>query len=116
MDEALHWTHETLAISSELNRRGNEARALRLLGEIASHRDSPEIEIAEQHYRQGLALAAEHGMHPLVAHCHLGLAKLYTRAGKREPAKEHLTTSIAMYREMDMAYWLEQATAELHQL
>ena len=116
MDEALHWTCETLAASTELKLRGTEACALRLLGEIASHRAPPEIETAEQHYRKGLTLAAEHGMRPLVAHCHLGLAKLYDRAGKREPAKEHFTTSITMYREMDMAYWLEQATAELHQL
>jgi tetratricopeptide (TPR) repeat protein len=116
MDEALHWTRETLALSSKLKQRGTEAATLRLLGEIASLRAPPEIETAEQHYREGLALAAEHGMRPLVAHCHFGLAKLYNRAGKREPTKEHLTTSIAMYREMDMAYWLEQATAELLQL
>jgi hypothetical protein len=28
-------------------------------------------------------------MPPLVAHCHLGLAKLYRRTGKREQAQEH---------------------------
>jgi hypothetical protein len=106
MDEALHWAHEALALSSELQQRGTQSWALRLLGEIASYRDPPEIETAEEHYLQGLALAAECDMRPLIAHCHLGLAKLYDRAGKHEPAKEHLTTSIAMYREMDMAYWL----------
>ena len=63
-DEALHWTRETLALSSELKQRGTEACALRLLGEIASHRDPLEIETAEQHYRQGLVLAAERGMRP----------------------------------------------------
>jgi hypothetical protein len=31
-----------------------------------------------------LALAEELGMRPLVAHCHLGLGKLYRHAGKRE--------------------------------
>jgi tetratricopeptide (TPR) repeat protein len=64
MDEALHWAHETLALSSELKQRGTEACALRLLGEIASHRDPPDVETAEQHYRQGLALAAELTMRP----------------------------------------------------
>ena len=29
--------------------------------------------------------------------------------GKREQAREHLTTATAMYREMDMRFWLEQA-------
>ena len=52
------------------------------------------------------------GMRPLVAHCHLGLGKLYRRTGKREQAQEHLTTATTMYREMDMRFWLEQAEAE----
>jgi hypothetical protein len=56
MDEALHWTCETLVLSNQLKMRGTEACALRLLGEIASHRAPPEVETAEQHYRQGLSL------------------------------------------------------------
>jgi hypothetical protein len=52
-------------------------------------------------------------MRPFVAHCHLGLGKLYRRTGKREQAQEHLRTATRMYREMDMTYWLEQAEAEL---
>ena len=112
MDEALHWANETLALSSELEQRGTEAYALRLLGAIASHRDAPELETAEQHYRQAFALAAELGMRPLVAHCHLGLGNLCRRAARRERAHEHLTTAATMYREMGMTYWLEKAAAE----
>ena len=48
-------------------------------------------------------------MHPLVAHCHLGLGKLYARAEQREQAREHLTTAATMYREMEMPFWLEKA-------
>jgi hypothetical protein len=55
-------------------------------------------------------------MRPLVAHCQLGLGKLYRRRGNREQALEHLTTAMAMYREMGMTYWLEQAAAEMRQL
>ena len=64
-------------------------------------------------YREALALAEPRGMRPLVAHCHLGLGKLYRRTGKREQAQEHLSTATSMYREMGMTYWLEQAEAEL---
>jgi hypothetical protein len=53
---------------------------------------------------------------PLVAHCHLGLGKLYRRAGQREQAREHLTTATTRYREMDMTFWLEQAGPELREL
>jgi hypothetical protein len=49
----------------------------------------------------------------LVAHCHLGLGKLYRRAGDRVKATEHLTTAATMYREMGMGFWLEQAEAEM---
>ena len=52
-------------------------------------------------------------MRPLVAHCHLGLGKLYRRTGDRAKAKEHLTTAATMYREMDMSFWLEKAEGAL---
>ena len=58
--------------------------------------------------------ASDLEMRPLVAHCHLGLGKLFLHMGKREQAQKHLTTATTMYREMGMTYWLEQAEAELH--
>ena len=97
-------------LARDRGERGHEAWALRLLGEIAS-RAIRRTSSRPAHYRQALALADELGMRPLVAHCHLGLGKLYRRTGKREQAQEHLTTATAMYREMDMRFWLEQAEA-----
>ena len=47
-------------------------------------------------------------MRPLVAHCHLGLGKLYRRPGKRQDAHEHLTTATTLYRKMDMRFRVEQ--------
>jgi hypothetical protein len=55
-------------------------------------------------------------MRPLIAHCHLGLGKLYRRTGNREQAREHLTTATTMYHEVGMAYWLEQAELEMRVL
>jgi len=95
---------------------GNVAHALYLLGDVASHPDRLDAETADANYRKALALAEPRGMRPLVAHCHLGLGKLYRRTGKREPAREHLTTATTMYREMGMTYWLEQAEAEIRAL
>jgi tetratricopeptide (TPR) repeat protein len=91
--------------------RGDEAWTLRLLGKVAVS-DGAEDE-ATFAYRDALALATELGMRPLVAHCHLGLGKLYRRTGKRKQAQEHLTTATTMYREMDMRFWLEQAEVEM---
>ena len=93
--------------------RGNEAYALRLLGEIAAHRAPPDVDEAAAHYRQALALAEELGMRPLQAHCHLGLGILYQRVGKREPARAALSTAIELLRAMEMTFWLPRAEAEL---
>jgi tetratricopeptide (TPR) repeat protein len=90
-----------------------EGQLLRLLGDIAAHPDRVEVETAEAHYRQALALAEELGLRPLMAHCHLEFGQLYRRTGQGEQAHEHLATATTMYREMDMRFWLEQAEAEM---
>jgi hypothetical protein len=102
---------EVVASSRALH--GLVAHALNLLGDIATHPDLFDAETGEGHYRKALALAEPRGMRPLVAHCHLGLGKLYRQTGKREQAQEHLTTATTMYREMDMTFWLEKAEAEM---
>ena len=75
------------AVESSPSHPGFAAHALHLLGDIATHPDRFDAESGEAHYRQALALAEPRGMRPLVAHCHLGLGKLYRRTGKREQAQ-----------------------------
>jgi tetratricopeptide (TPR) repeat protein len=110
IDEAASHTREALALTRRLGARASEAQAFCLVGDVAS---TGGAEDAERYYREALALATDLGMRPLVAHCHFGLGKLYRRTGKREQAQEHLTRATAMYREMDMTYWLKQAEAEM---
>jgi class 3 adenylate cyclase/tetratricopeptide (TPR) repeat protein len=115
--EAAHALAEgVLALTRGHQERGNQAYALRLLGEIAARRDPPESAQAEAHYRQALALAEELGMRPLQAHCHLGLGTLYAAIGQREQARTVLSTAMALYRDMDMTFWLHQAEAVLAQV
>ena len=95
---------------------GWRAHVLRLLGDIAAHPDRGEADTAEAHYRQALTLAEALGLRPLMAHCHLGLGALYRRAGTRQAAREHLTTAVTRFGEMDMRFWREQADAELKEL
>ena len=91
---------------------GFAAHALHLLGDIATHPDQFDAEQGEVQYRKALALAEQLGMRPLIAHCHLGLGKLYRRASKQKQAHEHLTTATTMYGQMDMRFYFEQAEAE----
>ena len=113
IDEATSHAREAVALAPRLGARGNEAHALCLCGDVASIAGA---EDAEGYYRQALALAEPRGMRPLIAHCHLGLGKMHYRMGNPGQAQEHLTIATAMYREMGMIYWLEQATAEARQL
>ena len=100
------------AVESSPVQPGFAAYAMHLLGDIATHPDQFDAESGEAHYRRALAVAEPRGMRPLVAHCHLGLGKLYRRTGRREQAREHLTIATTMYREMDMRFWLEQTAVE----
>jgi transcriptional regulator with AAA-type ATPase domain/tetratricopeptide (TPR) repeat protein len=113
MREALGCAERALAQSRERGERGYEAWALRLLGEVATHADVPDGGSAESHYRRAMALADELGMRPLLAHCSLGLGRLYERAGLLPKAVEHLTTAAGLYRDMGMDVWLAEADAAL---
>jgi len=114
--EAHRHAERALTLTRQRGERGDEAYALRLLGEIHSQETPPDDGRAEARYRQAMTLADHLGMRPLVAHCHLGLGRLYRRTDKREKAHEHLTIATTMYREMDMTYWLEQAEAPMKEL
>src|SRR5206468_11027096 len=100
-----------LALANEHQERGNEAYALRLLGEIATHRAPPDVDEATTHYRRALTLAEELGMRPLQAHCHLGLGTLYATVGQREQARAARALGVEAYRRRAMPFWLPQAQA-----
>jgi class 3 adenylate cyclase/DNA-binding SARP family transcriptional activator len=126
----LGWTYHALARASFLLGRLEQARHLgeralkyspshpgfaayaqHLLGDLATHSDRVDAKSGEAHYQQALALAEPLGMRPLVAHCMLGLGKLYRRTSKPGKARENFATALSMYRQMDMQYWLRKAQA-----
>ena len=93
------------ALARAHQERGNEAYALRLLGEIAANREPPEGPLAEGYYRQALTLAKSLGMRPVMGHCHLGRAKLSLKLGHRERARAELSAATDLYLAMDMRFW-----------
>jgi tetratricopeptide (TPR) repeat protein len=96
------------SVASSQRQPSFRAHALHLLGDLAAHPDRFDAESGVAHYQQALVLAQSHGMRPLVAHCHLGLGKLYGRAGQLKHASENLATATTMYHEMDMGFFLER--------
>jgi tetratricopeptide (TPR) repeat protein len=115
-EEAWQHARQALDLARQQKERGNEALALHQLGAVHAHADPPDVAQAEAHYQQALALAEELGMRPLVAHCHLGLGRLYGQTGRREPARAALSDAIELYSAMDMTFWLPQAEAALAQV
>jgi class 3 adenylate cyclase/tetratricopeptide (TPR) repeat protein len=115
VDEASALAGRLLDLSRTYTGSGYQGHACRLLGDVARHREPPDIDQAAAHYRQALALAEELGMRPLQAHCHLGLGTVYARTGQREQAQAELSAAIDLYQAMDMTFWLPQAEAALAQ-
>jgi tetratricopeptide (TPR) repeat protein len=116
LEEAQALADRVLALTRAYQERGHQAHALRLLGDIAARREPSEHDQAEDYYRQALALAEELGMRPLQAHCHRGLGTLDAKVGRPELARAELTAAIALYRAMDMTFWLPQAEATIAQI
>jgi len=110
--DATWHAERSLQLALEHKESAYEAFAHRILGELASRRESAEAIKAEEHLHRAMAMAEERDMRPLMARCHLDLARLHRRARRPDKAAGHLTTAAAMFREMQMPFWLEQAEAE----
>jgi tetratricopeptide (TPR) repeat protein len=115
-EEAWQHARQALDLARQHKERGNEALALHQLGVVHAHAAPPDVEQAEAHYQQALALAESLGMRPLVAHCHLGLGTLYAKTGRPEQARAELSAAVELYRAMEMTFWLPQAEAALAQV
>jgi tetratricopeptide (TPR) repeat protein len=116
VEEASTLAAQLLELSHTHTRPVYRAHACRLLGEVARRREPPDLDQAATHYRQALTLAEALGMRPLQAHCRRSLGMLYAMIGQQEQARTALTTAIAMYRAMEMTFWLPQTEAALAQV
>jgi class 3 adenylate cyclase/tetratricopeptide (TPR) repeat protein len=107
--EALASAQEALDLARRSGERGSEVLALRLYGAVHTRREPPALDGGEDMFCEALRIASQIGARPQVAHCHLGLGKLYQRTGKGEQARDQRSIATSMYRDMGMTYWLEQA-------
>ena len=112
IQDARRTADKALELALASGERGNEGGIRLPLAEISASEDSRELEPAASLYERAKTLAEELGMRPLIAHCPVGLGRLYRRAGKQQEGQEHLTIATTMYREMDMRFYMEQAAAK----
>ncbi len=73
--------------------RGDEARALRLLGDVSAERGPAGAAAAEREYGAAASLAEAAGMRPLVARCHRDLGRLFQKTGNPVAAARHLAAA-----------------------
>jgi tetratricopeptide (TPR) repeat protein len=109
--DALRCAREALVMSRQHTERGHEAHALRLLGELGLI-DPPGSDESDTFYREAIARAEELEMRPLLAQCHLGLSRRRARVGDHDSARSHRDVAVALFRALDMPFWLEQVQTE----
>jgi tetratricopeptide (TPR) repeat protein len=114
--DAADTAHRGLALAREHHQPWGEAACLRALGLIAAASTPPDTTAAERHFTHARDLATELEMRPLAAHCNLDLARLWSAAGRRAEACEHLALATETYRTLDMPGWLTTASAEADRL
>jgi hypothetical protein len=69
--------------------------------------------VARARLAEALGLATQLEMRPLAGRCHAALGRLHARAGERDEARAHLGAAAALFRELVMTRWLEEAEAAL---
>jgi tetratricopeptide (TPR) repeat protein len=116
LDEARAHAEEALGLATAAGERSSEVRALRLLGEVGAGGQPADAEQAERHFHAALALGDKLGLRPEAARCRLGLGALYARTTQPGRSEPHLAAALAMFREMEMPYWIDQAERALHAL
>jgi class 3 adenylate cyclase/tetratricopeptide (TPR) repeat protein len=116
LEEASTVAARALDLAKKHKERGHEAWVLKLLGDIALHRDPPNTDQAELHYRQSFALSHDIGMRPLEAHCRVGLGNVWGARGSLDQARAELSAAIDLYRSMEMVFWLNRAEATLRNM
>jgi DNA-binding NtrC family response regulator/tetratricopeptide (TPR) repeat protein len=101
-----------LDLAREHREPGYEAWILRLQAEV-DLRGRPMLPAeAEARFGEALVRARALGMRPLVAHCHLGLARLCHHLARPAEAEQHRAEAASLYAAMEMSFWLPQCARD----
>ena len=114
--EARRHAEQSLVLARTHRARGLEARALRLLGEVLASGDAADVAASETRYGEAIALAQALGLRPLISRARVGLAAVYAKTGRRDQAREALTTAAAAFDRIEMTRWRERSERALMEL
>jgi tetratricopeptide (TPR) repeat protein len=111
--EAAKHARRALHLAQRHNYPDLEVVAYRLLGTAENVGDNSTTSEGEGHLRKAVALAEVLAMRPELAHSHHELGNFLTRTERREEARQHLASALALYRAMDMRFWQQQVETVL---
>ncbi len=69
----------------------------------------PDWKGADTHMGESIRLSRERGERPFLAVTHFRYAECLHKKGDLDAAREHLEQAEALFREMGMDWWMEQA-------
>ena len=75
----------------------------------AAQNSPPDWKKVAQHIEEGLACCEKLGARPDLALTHFHYAELLQKKGDHDAAREQLDQATALFRDMEMAWWLKQA-------
>jgi tetratricopeptide (TPR) repeat protein len=102
IEVTLRQARETHQSANSQGERGIVAWMEHLFGDIAMSGSSPDLSVAEKHYRTAAAIADELSMRPLLVECRIGLGAVARRAGHESEARSEFQSALKMAKEMDI--------------
>ena len=105
LEEALPLAQLYVQLAKLVTGRGHTAWALRLVADIATHRDPPDVDTALPALTESLGLAHELGMQPLEARGMLTRGRFLERVGKRDEARVVLADAAKRFTALRMPFW-----------
>ena len=92
-----------MEMTAKRKERGFAAWALLVTARITEAEEK--YKASEKWYQRALQQATQLSMQPLVAHCRMGLANLYRRAGRTKEAEQEQRNAQGLYKSLGMKYW-----------
>ena len=106
---------EALAAARRIGEQTQETIALLVLAETLEG-ENRSLELARSYCEGALGIATALGLRAYEAHGHRQLGELLAAGADRKKARHHLTTALALYRDMGMQRWVGPADARLNSL
>ncbi len=102
---------ENLQLAESNGNGTGQCISYRVLAMAAAKKDPPNWNSVDEILGTCLSLAEKRGERPHLAITHFRYAEMLQQKGDHNAAREQLGQATALFREMEMTWWLEQAEA-----